>query len=143
MKSAKKIEQLLPLSGSQALQGQREKERRPSREHILAHYHFVITVTVPIVQVIENLKSNTQMPTKIGQQFLALVGGYSQAQARIECGLERGCGLEGVDFQCIERCECLFFRVAPQKFAPLTFGQLHVCIRQSIENIGRAVAPES
>ena len=131
-------EQFRPFAGGKAFERQGQQQRRPGGEHVLPGDQLVVLVAFPVLQVVEDLEGDAQVPAELGDHLLVRLGRPGQPHAGVEGRLERGRRLQRVDLQRIERRQRLVRRVAPEQFGPLAFGELQVGVGQPVEDVGGA-----
>ena len=83
------MQQFFSLSGSRAFERQREKQRRPGGEHVLARDQLVVLVAGPVLEVVEDLEGDADVAAEVRDQLLVLLGRPGEPDAGVECGLER------------------------------------------------------
>ena len=125
-----------------ALQGQGQKQRRPGGENVTAGHQLVVAVFFPILEVIEDLKSDAHVLAEFADQLFITVGGTGQANSGVQGRLEGRSRLQGVDLQGVQGGQGLLAGLAPEQLGTLALGELEVGVRQSGQDVGHAVAAE-
>ena len=113
----------------QAFERQRPQHGRPAAQHVAAQRELVEVVALPILQVVENLERDAQVPGQLCDRLCVLFGRSGQAQAAIQRGLERRRRLERVDLQRFGGRQAFVAAVAPHQLRALAFAELRVRIR--------------
>ncbi len=107
------LQQLRLFLGVQTCQCQCEQHGRSAPQGIATGLQFVVLVALPIVQVIENLKSHAQVARELSDRFDVSSGITGQAHASEQRSLKRGRGFQGIDLESIQRCQTSIDGVAP------------------------------
>ena len=83
-------------------------------------------IGLPVVQVVEDLEGDAQVPGEAGGRLAVGLGRPGQAQAGVEGRLERRRGLQGVDLQRVERREPLVRARRARPVPPLALRRARV-----------------
>src|SRR5207249_1436932 len=103
---------------------------------------LVVAVAFPVLEVVEDLERDAEMPAELCDELFIRLGRASEPQPRIESRLERRGRLEGVNLQGIQGSQRLVLGIAPEQFGTLPIGQLHMRVGQAIEDVRGTVTAQ-
>jgi hypothetical protein len=94
-----------------------------------------VLIAAPVVQIVQDLEGDAQVPGKDLDRLDVLLDGPGQAGAGKQRCFESGRCLQGVDLQRVDRFQLLVSRVAPQQFGALALGQFRMRLGQAIQDV--------
>ena len=100
-----------------------------------------MVITLPVLEIIQNLKGNSQMTGKLPDGSFQNLGITGQSCTQVHCSLKRGSRLESVDFQGVGGCQPFVPCISPEQFGPLPFSKPQVRLGQTIQHVTYCLGP--
>ena len=100
-------------AGCRAFESQGQQQRRAGGQDVLSRKELVVAVAFPVLQVVEDLEGDAQVPAELHDHLFVVVGRPGQAQAGVQGRLEGGSRLQGVNLESIQGSQ-RFLRLSRQ-----------------------------